>query len=149
MKNVQVGISRCFGGREINKTKVETILWDTLYIVKKAFKRIWMLRRIQNLGASEKQLLDVYFKQVRSVLELAVPVWHSSLSKEDSQNIERVQKSAFQVILGPKYTSYNNACKYLNVQPLYERRQHLCLKFGKKAFKKRKFTNGLKSTTKS
>ena len=113
---------------------------NTNYIVKKAFKRIWMLRRLQNLGASEKQLLDVYFKQVRSVLELAVPVWHSSLSKEDSQNIERVQKSAFQVILGPKYTSYNNACKYLNVQPLYERRQHLCLKFGKKAFKNRKFT---------
>ena len=49
-------------------------------------------------------------------------------------------KSAFQVILGPKYTSYNNVCKYLNVQTLYERRQHLCLKFGKKAFKNRKFT---------
>ena len=94
-----------------------------------------MLRRLQNLGASEIQLLDVYFKQVRSVLELAVPVWLSSLSKEDSQNIERVQKSAFQVILGP-----NNACKYLNVQPLYERRQHLCSKSRKKAFKNRKFT---------
>ena len=96
-----------------------------------------MLRRLQNLGESEKQLLDVY---VRSVLELAVPMRHSNLSKEDSQNIEHVQKSAFQVILGPKYTSYNNACKYLNVQTLYERRQHLCLKFGKKAFKNRKFT---------
>ena len=29
-KNVKDGISRCFGGREINKTKVGTILWDTL-----------------------------------------------------------------------------------------------------------------------
>ena len=85
-------------------------------------------------------LLDVYFKQIRSVLELAVPVWHSSLTREDSHKIERVQKSAFQVILGPKYTSYNNGCRYLNVQTLYERREHLCLKFGKKAFKNRKFT---------
>ena len=32
-KNVQDGISRCFGGREINKTKVGTILWDTLYLL--------------------------------------------------------------------------------------------------------------------
>ena len=31
LKNVQDEISRCFGGREINKTKVGTILWDTLY----------------------------------------------------------------------------------------------------------------------
>ena len=30
LKNVKDGISRCFGGQEINKTKVETILWDTL-----------------------------------------------------------------------------------------------------------------------
>ena len=31
LKNVQDGTSRCFGGREFNKTKVETILWDTMY----------------------------------------------------------------------------------------------------------------------
>ena len=31
VENVQDGTYRCFGGREINKTKVETILWDTMY----------------------------------------------------------------------------------------------------------------------
>ena len=40
---------------------------NTQYIVQKAFKRIWMLRRLKNLGASESQLLDVYTKQIRSV----------------------------------------------------------------------------------
>ena len=102
---------------------------NTQYIVQKAFKRIWMLRRLMNLGASESQLLDIYTKQIRSVFELVVPVWHSSLTSTDSLNIERVQKSAFHVILGQKYNSYNNACSYLKVQTLYERRQHLCLKF--------------------
>ena len=77
---------------------------NTQYIVQKAFKRIWLLRRLKNLGASESQLFDVYTKQIRSVLELAVPVWHSSLTSTDSLNIERVQKSAFHVILGPKYS---------------------------------------------
>ena len=31
MKNVQDGISRPLGSQEIQKTKVETVLWDTLY----------------------------------------------------------------------------------------------------------------------
>ena len=31
LKNVQDGISRPLGSREIQKTKVETVLWDTLY----------------------------------------------------------------------------------------------------------------------
>ena len=121
---------------------------NTQYIVQKAFKRIWMLRRLKTLGASESQLLDVYIKQIRSVLELAVPVWHSSLTSTDRLNIERVQKSAFHVILGQKYNSYINACSYLNVQTLYERRQHLCLKFGKKAFKNKKFTKWFKTNHK-
>ena len=121
---------------------------NTQYIVQKAFKRIWMLRRLKNLGASEPQLLDVYTKQIRSVLELAVPVWHSGLTSTDSLNIERVQKSAFHVILGQKYISYSNACNYMKVQTLYERRQHLCLKFGKKAFKNTKFTKWFKTNLK-
>ena len=53
---------------------------NTEYIVERAFKRIWMLRRLKNLGASDELLIDVYIKQVRSVFELAVPVWHSSLT---------------------------------------------------------------------
>ena len=31
LKNVQDGISKPLGSREILKTKVETVLWDTLY----------------------------------------------------------------------------------------------------------------------
>ena len=38
LKNVQDGISRPLGGREIQKTKVETVLRDTLY--KTPYKKI-------------------------------------------------------------------------------------------------------------
>ena len=41
---------------------------NTEYIVRKAYRR---LRRMKNLGVTEKGLLDTYKKQVRSVLELA------------------------------------------------------------------------------
>jgi hypothetical protein len=58
----------------------------TKYMVVRAFKRIWMLRRLKNLGAKEEQLIYVYTKQVRSVLELAAPVWHFSLTLDDKLN---------------------------------------------------------------
>ena len=32
------------------------------------------------LGASRMDLLDVYMKQVRSILELAVPAWHPGIT---------------------------------------------------------------------
>ena len=50
---------------------------NTEYMVKKANSRLWTMRRLKNLGASEDDLLDVYTKQICSVLELAVPVWQS------------------------------------------------------------------------
>ena len=45
-------------------------------------------------GLNEKELIDAYVKEVRSILELAVPVWHSGISLEQETKIERVQKSA-------------------------------------------------------
>ena len=44
-------------------------------------------------------MLDVYVKEIRSVMELAVPAWHSGLTVKQSADIERVQKVAIQIIL--------------------------------------------------
>ena len=120
---------------------------NTQYIVERAFNRVWMLRRLKNLGASRSQLLDVYTKQVRSVLELAVPVWHSSLTVADKLSIERVQKAALQIVLGKEYTSYISACESANLKSLEERRQQLCKKFGIKAMKNLKHTKWFKVNT--
>ena len=46
------------------------------------------------MGVSQDDLVDVYYKQVRSILEFAVPVWHSSITNEERINLERIQKSA-------------------------------------------------------
>ena len=53
-------------------------------------------------------MYDVYTKEVRSILELAVPVWHSGLTKTQSKDIERIQRISFQIMLGPKYTNYTS-----------------------------------------
>ena len=98
---------------------------NTEYIVKRGFSRIWILKRLKNLGASRKQLIDVYVKQIRSILELAVPVWQPGLTLEDRLNIERVQRAALQVIFGREYTSYTSACEKSGLSTLESRRVKL------------------------
>ena len=82
-----------------------------LRVVERCNKKLWFLRRLKSLGASEEDLLDLYVKHVRSILEYAAPVWHSSLKGEDRLKLERVQKSALHIIIGEKYQSYRTALK--------------------------------------
>ena len=113
---------------------------NTQYIIKKAFRRIWMLKRLKNLGATTSQMLDVYIKQVRSVLELAVPAWQPSLTISDKNSLERVQKCALKIIYGHEYQSYNSACKLSNLLSLEDRRIKMCKAFALKAVKSDKYS---------
>ena len=72
---------------------------------------------------------------VRSTLEFASPVFHSSLSKEQSMKIERVQKKALAIILGKNYTTYESALAQLQLEKLDTRRLNLCHKFALKFVK--------------
>ena len=47
---------------------------NTEYIVSRANKKLWFLRRLKTLGANTDDLKDVYIKQIRSIMEFAVPV---------------------------------------------------------------------------
>ena len=114
----------------------ENLRWqrNTDYICQKARQKLWILRRILKLGLKTETLLDVYAKEVRSILELAVPVWHSGLTRKQSIDIERIQKISFRLILGEKYSTYQQASKLLSTETLEQRRTKLCLKFAKKNF---------------
>lgn len=61
---------------------------NTNYIVKRANKKLWCLKRLKQLGANSNDLTDVYIKQIRSILEFSVPVWHPSLTEGDRMKIE-------------------------------------------------------------
>ena len=84
-------------------------------------------------------LKRIYILQVRSKLEQSAVLWHSSITKECSDKLERVQKSALKVILGSSYTTYSDALKQLKLQSLKERRRSLCLKFAEKCLRTDKF----------
>ena len=49
---------------------------NTSFMISRANKKLWFLRRLKALGADDEDLKDVFVKQIRSILEYAVPVWH-------------------------------------------------------------------------
>ena len=115
---------------------------NTKYICAKANKKMWTLRRMKILDIEPYVILDVYLKEIKSVLELAVPAWHSGLTKKQSADIECVQKVAVNIILSDTNTgdcefSYNMGLVILDLQPLEVRREKLCRTFANRTLKTR------------
>ena len=97
------------------------------------------MRRLKNLGASNSTLVDVYRLFVRANLEFSVPLWAGAITSVQSKDIERVQRTACAIILGGKFTSYEEALDELDLVPLSERRRELCTKFAIKCTKDPRF----------
>ena len=91
------------------------------------------------MGVSRERLTDVYIKQVRSILEVAVPVWNPGITMTEKNNIERVQKAALHIILGQEYQGYSGALQKCNLEKLADRRVKLCKTFATKTAKNPKF----------
>ena len=104
---------------------------------------LYVLKRFQ---ASAKDLCAVYQMYVRPVLEYASPLWHSSLTKHQSDQMELVQKRACRIILGNQYGSYAKALKQLELCSLVERREHLLLGFGHSLLESERHRNMLPAT---
>ena len=108
---------------------------NTQYICQKAMEKMWILRRMHFYNLDIELICDTYLKEIRSILEMAVPVWHSGLTLKLSRDIERVQKVALCIILGDNYTNYDVACTLMGIEPLDMRREQLCVKFALKNVK--------------
>ena len=108
---------------------------NTQKIVKDANSKMRMLHIASKFMNKKDDLVHIYKSFIRSRLEFSCTVWHSSLSKNNVLDIERVQKSALKLILKENYINYKNALKLLNLESLNERREKLCLSFAKKCLK--------------
>ena len=96
------------------------------------------MRRVANFSTSEADKKIIYIQYVRSILEQSCVVWHSSLTKENSDDLERVQKCALRIILGNRYKDYENGLKMIGLETLEQRRINLCRKFALKSLKHEK-----------
>ena len=108
-----------------------------------------LLRRILNFGASVDDLKNIYILYVRTLLEQSCSVWHSGLTEENTQDLERVQKSALKIILKDSYQSYENALNKLDIETLEDRRKVLCLQFAKKCLNNNKMKQYLPKNQKT
>ena len=106
---------------------------NTSDIVSRASNKLWILRRLKELGAKPYELVDMFTKQCRSILEYGVPAWQGAITLQEKQDIERVQKMALRIIFGEQYYTYNNALELAGLDTLEDRRNKICLKFAKKA----------------
>ena len=104
-------------------------------ISKRATQKLWALIRFKSLGGTTDQLKTVYQTRVRSTLEFAAPVFHSGLTKDQSRQIEMVQKKALAIMLGRSYVSYESALEQFNLERLDTRRTNLCYTFAMKCTK--------------
>ena len=95
----------------------------------------------------DQDILHFFFIKIRSVLESNAPVFHSMLTQEDSNNIERVQKIALRVILDEDYVDYSTDCSTLKIETLETRRTKLSLNFALKCLKNEKFKDLFKLNT--
>ena len=111
--------------------------WDSQvdYMLTSANRKLFVLCRLKKFGVQDTELVPIYTGYVRPVLEYAVPVWHSSLTANQTKRLERVQKRACKIILGRRYSGYTEALRTLTLCTLAERRTQLCLDFARKLFK--------------
>ena len=56
-----------------------------------------------------RDMKHIYIVYIRSLLEQSSNVWHSGLTVQNQNDLERVQKVALKIILGSEYKNYENA----------------------------------------
>ena len=99
--------------------------WETHvnYIVSKASKRIYCIRKLVSSGVDISDIVTIYCTVIRSVLEYACPVWHPGLTQKQSQDIERIQKRCLSLIY-PKIP-YEEALDISGLEELKKRRDDI------------------------
>ena len=76
-----------------------------------------------------KTLVDFWRSEGRVHLEMAVPVWHSSLTLAQRRSLDRCQRVAMAAIVGHWAPSLSEQLSELGLERLGERRDKLCAKF--------------------
>jgi len=88
------------------------------------------MKQLRKAGVSQDDLMFYYQSVVRPVLEFACPCWHLNLTKEQTKQLEDVQRRALQVIFSN--IPYDKVRRTHNIPTLAERRVDLSRTFFKR-----------------
>ena len=103
------------------------------YTVGRVNKIIWQLTRFKQHGADMKMLVKFYILKIRSVLMFGAVCYHSSLTQENTRQLELQQKRSLACILGSEYKSYSHALEVTMLPRLDKLREDACVKWAMKA----------------
>ena len=110
-------------------------------IIKSVNLRMAIVRRAKEFGATIKELVHLWIIFCHSKLEQTCVLWHSTLTQENVEDLERTQKTFAKLVLCQKYENYEDALLKLNLLPLNSRRKKLCSKFAQSGVKHETMTD--------
>ena len=108
-------------------------------LTKRGYQLMIILRKLYEFNIPQEDLVLIYCSYIRSVLELNSNVWFSSITNEERENLEQIQKIACKITLKEKYVNYVEALETLNLKSLSDRRQMLALRFEQKCLNHDRF----------
>ena len=62
-------------------------------ICRKAYSRLSMITKLKYAGVSTEDLIEIYVLFIRSIAEYCSVAFHSSMTKENSEELEQIQKT--------------------------------------------------------
>ena len=108
---------------------------NTESMIKKANTRMLILHKLYEFNLPADEMVNIYILFIRSIVEYCCVVWHNSITEEESNHIERVQKIALRIILNEDYTDYSSALELSGLETLRQRRTQLSHNFAEKCIK--------------
>ena len=113
------------------------------FVTSKARKRIFLLSRMLENGFDYDIVLDVYCKEIRSVLEYCCVVYGHGLSQELDKQLEAVQALVLRLVARHLEISlsYIELCIVFDIEPLCLRRQSQIDTFIRRTLKNPKYAD--------
>ena len=102
--------------------------WDAHieFVYTKSASRLHFLKVMKRACSNTEDLVCFYTTVIRPVLEYACPVWHSSLTKKLTNQLESQQIRAMRIIFGDM--TYDEALNMAGIPTLEDRRQSITWK---------------------
>ena len=116
---------KALGLRFSNRLDMED---QVLHIIKAVRARYWTLRNLKFSGFTSEELVHVYKTMIRPVVEYGCPVYHSSLTDDQDERLERLQDHALKCIYGSELSA-RKLRGMAGLRTLRERREEIVRKF--------------------
>ena len=82
------------------------------------------------MGSKVNYLVEIYCLVIRSTTEYCSTAFHHSLTQQDQQRLEPIQKTSLKIILKDQNTCYEEALTLVGLEKLSSIRLKRCLTYG-------------------